>query len=223
VFADADLDRAADAIVSGITINSGQVCAAGSRVLIERAIYDRFMDRLVARISRLRVGAAADDLDLGPLVTRAHWRRVASMVDRARADGLSEAARGVIAESAPPGGYFQPPVLFGEVPPGHFMAQEEIFGPVLCATAFSDEADAVRLANSTAYGLAAGVWTRDGARQLRMAYAVRAGQVHINTYLAGRGVELPFGGVGKSGHGREKGMEALRSLTRAKTIVIEHG
>lgn len=223
VFADADLDRAAASITAGITINSGQVCAAGSRVLVERSIYEQFLKRLVERFSALRVGAASEDLDLGPLVTENHLRRVAKTIERAKVDGLSPAATGMISGSAPAGGYFQVPTLFRDIDPQHFMAQEEIFGPVLCATPFEDEGDAIRIANSTAYGLIAGVWTRDGSRQLRMAYAVRAGQVHVNTFLAGRGIELPFGGMGKSGHGREKGLEALRSLTRAKTIVIDHG
>jgi aldehyde dehydrogenase (NAD+) len=223
VFADADLDRAAASITAGITINSGQVCAAGSRVLIERSVYEPFLELLVERFSALRVGAASEDLDLGPLVTENHWRRVARTIERAKADGLTLAATGTVSPSAPAGGYFQVPTLFRDVDPQHYMAQDEIFGPVLCATPFEDEADAIRIANSTNYGLVAGVWTRDGSRQLRMAYAIRAGQVHVNTFLAGRGIELPFGGMGKSGHGREKGLEALHSLTRAKTIVIDHG
>ncbi len=114
-------------------------------------------------------------------------------------------------------------MLLRDVPSTHRLAQEEVFGPVLAAMPFDDEADAVRLANGTAFGLVAGVWTRDGARQMRMARAIRSGQVFINNYGAGGGVELPFGGVGASGHGREKGFEALYGFTTLKTIAIRHG
>jgi aldehyde dehydrogenase (NAD+) len=109
------------------------------------------------------------------------------------------------------------------VPPDHYLAQEEVFGPVLVAIPFADEADAVRIANGTAYGLVAGVWTRDGGRQLRVARRLRAGQVYVNGYGAGGGIELPFGGVKRSGHGREKGFEALYEFSQLKTIAIHHG
>jgi aldehyde dehydrogenase (NAD+) len=115
------------------------------------------------------------------------------------------------------------PTLLGDVPPDHEAAQKEIFGPVLSAIRFKDEAEAVRIANGTAYGLTAGVWTRDGGRQLRMAKALRTGQVFINNYGAGGGVELPFGGVKRSGFGREKGVEGMKELTVLKTVAIRHG
>ena len=131
-------------------------------------------------------------------------------------------AQGTIADDAPSDGFYVPPTLLRDVPAGHRLACEEVFGPVLSAMPFSDERDAVRLANGTDFGLVAGVWTRDGARQLRMARAIRAGQVFVNNYGAGGGVELPFGGVKHSGHGREKGFEALYGFTSLKTVVIRH-
>jgi aldehyde dehydrogenase (NAD+) len=114
-------------------------------------------------------------------------------------------------------------MLLADVPAGHRLAQDEVFGPILAAMPFDDEADAIRLANGTRFGLVAGVWTRDGGRQMRLARAIRSGQVFVNSYGAGGGVELPFGGVGASGHGREKGFEALYGFTQLKTVAITHG
>jgi len=116
-----------------------------------------------------------------------------------------------------------PPTLLRDVPQGNRLTCDEVFGPVLAAMPFADEAEAIRLANATDYGLVAGVWTRDGGRQLRLARAVQSGQVFVNNYGAGGGVELPFGGVKHSGHGREKGFEALYGFTALKTVVLRHG
>jgi aldehyde dehydrogenase (NAD+) len=132
-------------------------------------------------------------------------------------------AQGTVVPEAPDSGFYQAPTLLRDVPHMHRLAQEEVFGPVLAAMPFDDEMQAIRLANSTAFGLVAGVWTENGGRQMRMARAVRAGQVFINNYGAGGGVELPFGGVKSSGHGREKGFEALYGFTTLKTIAIRHG
>jgi aldehyde dehydrogenase (NAD+) len=132
-------------------------------------------------------------------------------------------AEGQIAQGVPNGGFYVTPTLFGKVPRGNRLEQEEVFGPVLAAFPFSDEADAIKLANSTEYGLVAAVWTKDGGRQQRVAKKVRAGQVFINGYGAGGGIELPFGGTGKSGHGREKGFAALEEFAVTKTIVHKHG
>lgn len=223
VFGDADLDEALPVLVGAIVQNAGQTCSAGSRVLIQQEIYDEVLERLAARFARLRAGPASADLDLGPLVSRRQLVRVQDFLSDADAGGLSFASQGTIVEDAPANGFYQAPVLLADVPADHRLAQEEIFGPVLVVTPFRDEAHAVALANGTPYGLVAGVWTRDGARQLRLARALRAGQVFVNNYGAGGGVELPFGGVKSSGHGREKGFEALYGFTRLKTVALRHG
>jgi aldehyde dehydrogenase (NAD+) len=223
VFADADLEAALPVLVNAIVQNAGQTCSAGSRVLVEAPVYRRVVGLLAERFAALRAGPGRDDLDLGPLVSRRQQQRVQDFVSGARSDGLEIAAQGAVVEHAPAGGFYQAPVLVADVPPAHRLAQEEVFGPVLAVTAFDDEAQAVAIANGTRYGLVAGVWTRDGARQLRLARQLRAGQVFVNNYGAGGGVELPFGGVGSSGYGREKGFEALYAFTAVKTVALRHG
>jgi aldehyde dehydrogenase (NAD+) len=163
------------------------------------------------------------NLDLGPLIRASQLERVKGFLDQAAADGIATVAHGRIADGVPAGGYYQAPTLLRDVPVQHRLAQEEVFGPVLAAMAFTDEDHAVQLANATEFGLVAGIWTRDGARQFRMAKRVRSGQVFINNYGAGGGVELPFGGVKSSGYGREKGFEALLGFTTLKTVAIQHG
>jgi aldehyde dehydrogenase (NAD+) len=148
---------------------------------------------------------------------------VQGFTERARADGIAVLAEAGIAEGVPAGGYYVAPALFGPVPRENQLACEEVFGPVLSVIPFEDEADAVRLANGTDYGLVAGIWSRDGGRQMRVAKKMRCGQVFVNGYGAGGGIELPFGGVKKSGHGREKGFEALREFSHTKTVVFKHG
>lgn len=220
VFGDGDLEKAAESITQGVIANSGQVCAAGTRLLVQDAVYERMLELLHDKFVRLKVGAPTDNVDLGPLINKKQLERVRGFIAGAESDHLTVAAEGALAQSAPPGGYYHRPMLLRDVDPKNVIAQEEIFGPVLIAMPFKTEEEAVRLANGTRYGLAAGIWTRDGARQLRMVSAIRAGQVYVNSFLVGPGVELPAGGSGKSGHGREKGMEALRGLTKTKTAMI---
>ncbi|HEV2673794.1 MAG TPA: aldehyde dehydrogenase family protein [Aliidongia sp.] len=222
VFDDADLAAALPVVVSAIIQNAGQTCSAGSRVLVQDGIYDRFVGALADRFAILQVGSSAQDLDVGPVINPKQQQRVDAYIERARADGLQILAQGRISPGAPAGGFYVKPTLIGDVPPDHALAQEEVFGPVLTVIRFRDEADALRIANGTPYGLVAGAWTRDGGRQLRLARALEAGQVFINNYGAGGGVELPFGGVKHSGHGREKGFEALFHFSTIKTVAIRH-
>jgi len=140
-----------------------------------------------------------------------------------KAPDLEQVGRGQIAAGAPASGFYVAPQLFAGVSPEHLLAQEEIFGPVQVVIPFDDEEEAVAIANGTSYGLVAAIWTKDGARQMRLAKQLRAGQVFVNNYGAGGGVELPFGGVGLSGHGREKGFEALYGFTTLKTVATLHG
>ena len=223
VFADADLDAVVPVVVNAIVQNAGQTCSAGSRLLVERAIYDDLLARIGESISRLRVGPALADLDVGPLIRQTQLQRVWDYLSQAQHDGIVMAAQGHVVDDAPQTGFYQAPTLLRDVPPTHRLAQEEIFGPVLAALPFDSEDEALRIANGTRFGLVAGLWTRDGARQMRLARKLRSGQVFINNYGAGGGVELPFGGVKSSGYGREKGFEALLGFTTLKTIAIRHG
>ncbi|MGN5536977.1 aldehyde dehydrogenase family protein [Alcaligenes sp. Lyrl_28] len=222
VFSDADLDAALPVIVNAIVQNAGQTCSAGSRVLIQRAIYSDFTERLAESFKALLTGAASDNLDCGPLISAQQQARVRSYLENLDEDGIVVLAKGKLDSKAPTGGFYQVPVLLDHVPVQHRLAQEEIFGPVLIAQPFGTEQEAVTLANGTPYSLVAGVWTRDGARQIRMARQLRAGQVFVNNYGAAGGVELPFGGTGQSGIGREKGFEALYALTSLKTVALRH-
>jgi aldehyde dehydrogenase (NAD+) len=223
VFDDADLERALPTLVNAIIQNGGQTCSAGSRLLIQRGIFNDVVAAVSERFRDLKAGHPDREPDLGPMINQAQQRRVQGYLDRAANEGLSVAASGGVASDAPEGGYYVPPTFFAPVAHDSILSQEEVFGPVLVATPFGDEAEAIQLANGTPYGLAAGVWTRDAMRSTRVGRAMRVGQVYVNCYGAGGGIELPFGGFGRSGHGREKGFEGLVEFTTTRTIVIAHG
>ena len=222
VFDDCDLDRAMPTLVGACMQNAGQTCSAASRVLVQRGIYEEVKRRMSEIYRGLVAGPAVDGCALGPLVSAKQKTIVSDYIALGKAE-LTVAAEGQIRADASENGHFVRATLFSEVPPDHRLAQEEIFGPVQVLMPFEDEAEALRLANGTPYGLVAGVWTRDGGRQMRMARKLNVGQVFLNNYGAGGGIELPFGGVGKSGHGREKGFEALLGFTRLKTVTAHHG
>lgn len=221
VFDDADLDAALPFLVNAGIQNAGQTCSASSRILVQRGVYSQVKERMADAYAQLSVGPAQDDLRVGPLISARQKEVVTGFL--AKGADLSIAAQGNIVDTAPKGGAYVRPTVFSDVPPDHVLAQQEIFGPVQVLIPFDTESEALTIANSTDYGLVASVWTRDGARQMRLAKRLNSGQVFINNYGAGGGVELPFGGVGKSGHGREKGFEALYGFSQLKTVAAFHG
>ncbi|NRB04038.1 MAG: aldehyde dehydrogenase family protein [Rhodobacteraceae bacterium] len=221
VFDDADLDAALPFLVNAGIQNAGQTCSASSRILVHESRYDEVVTAMSAKYRNLKAGPALRDLNVGPLVSQRQKEIVEGFI--AAGHDLEIAAQGEIVADAPSTGAYVAPTLFAKVSPDHSLAQDEIFGPVQVIIPFRDEDEAVAIANGTAFGLVASCWTKDGARQMRLARKLRAGQVFLNNYGAGGGVELPFGGTGLSGHGREKGFEALYGFTTLKTVAALHG
>ena len=213
VFADADLEKAAVSAPLAVFGNAGQDCCARSRILVERSAVEPFLEALEREVKALRVGDPLDDAtQMGPLISADHREKVASYVD----DGAPVAFRG----SAPDGpGYWFPPTVLSPVSNDDRAAREEIFGPVVAVIPFDDEADAIRIANDTVYGLSGSIWTRDGARALRVARALETGNISVNSNSSVR-VTTPFGGFKQSGIGRELGPFALEHYTELKNVFI---
>lgn len=222
VFADAELEDAANWAVRAIVQNAGQTCSAGARLLIEDKIFEQFTQMVKERLEKITLGPGMEDYDLGPIISKKQFERIEAMVARAIEDGATAVTGGEREQiKGCEAGYFYKPTLLTNVDPKAEIAQEEVFGPVVCAFSFKTEEEAIALANGTDYGLVTGVWTSDAKRAHRLAKKVRSGQVFINNYGAAGGVEMPFGGYKKSGFGREKGLEALQNYTQLKNIAVK--
>jgi aldehyde dehydrogenase (NAD+) len=220
IFEDADLSEAIAGSVRAFVANTGQACMAGTRLLVQRTIHDRVVEGLVGAVKALKIGPQPD-ATIGPLTTQAQYERVKAWLDAGAAEGARAVVGGeLVRDPAWGDGWFVPPTIYTGVRNDMRVAREEIFGPVLCVIPFDDEAEAIRVANDTDYGLAAGVWTQNISRAHRVAAAIEAGQVYVNAYPVG-GVETPFGGFKMSGYGREKGVEALHHYTQLKCVTIK--
>lgn len=217
VFKDADIDRAVEAAVWAFCKNTGQICSSGTRLFLERPIHDLFVDKLIHKVAQLQIGNPLDtSTDLGPLTSQPHRERVREYI----ALGTHEGATLAYTRSLPMAkGYFQAPVIFTHVHNHMRIAQEEIFGPVLCVMAFDREEEVLAAANATEYGLAAGVWTNDIHRGLKFCKAIQSGRVWINTYGEGD-VAMSTGGYKQSGYGKEFGMDAIKEYTQTKSVYI---
>ncbi len=222
IFADADLDQATDSALFGVFSLNGERCTAGSRILAERAVYHELLTRLASRAERIRVGDPADpSTEIGALVHPEHYARVLGYVQAGQDEGARLVAGGARPAHLPEGNYLAATV-FADVEPSMRIFREEIFGPVACVTPFGDEAEAVALANGTAYGLAAYIWTGDLARAHRVARAVEAGMTWVNSHNV-RDLRTPFGGVKASGLGREGGPHSLDFYTESRIVHIPLG
>ena len=223
VFADADMDQAVAGVAKAIFQNAGQTCSAGSRLLVERRAHDAFVDRLAAHTRAMKLGPGVDDPDMGPIISKRQLETIEEYVAIGQQEGARVSAGGRRPSAGGlPGGYFYEPTLLTGVTRGMRVAQEEIFGPVLAILPFDTVEEAAEIANDSEYGLVAGVWTRDINQAMALATRIKSGQVFVNTYGAGGGVEMPFGGYKKSGYGREKSLEALASYTQTKNVCIKY-
>jgi acyl-CoA reductase-like NAD-dependent aldehyde dehydrogenase len=222
IFEDANLERAAVGALAGIFGATGQTCVAGSRLLVQRSVHDRILQTLVERARAVRLGDPLDPAtDMGTAANEPQFRRILGFIERARAEGARVVAGGGAARG--PGlehGFFVEPTVFAEVHNEMEIAQQEVFGPVLAVIPFEDEEEGIRIANATPYGLAAGVWTENLSRAMRVSRALQAGQVWVNTYRA-LAVQTPFGGFKESGFGREKGKQALDEYLATKNVMID--
>lgn len=222
LFEDADLDTALSVLVGSIFKNAGQACSAGSRLLVQRTILERVVEELSTIANRLRVGRAIDSPDMGPVISEKQMNRILSYIEKGKEEGAELVCGGRrLIDNGLNRGFFVAPTIFNEVNPRSIIAQEEIFGPVLSIIPFSTEEEALEIANSTEFGLNASIWTQDIGRAMRFSKTVQAGQIFVNTYGVGGGVEMPVGGFKKSGFGREKGKEGLLAYTQVKNVCIK--
>ena len=223
VFADCDLDKAAAGVISGIFAATGQTCIAGSRLLVQNSIKEKFTQKVAELGATARKGnPMLADTNIGPVTTPTQYKKILDYIDIAKSEGARCILGGGPATSPDlPGGQFVEPTIFTDVTPSMRIAREEVFGPVLSIIGFEDEAEAIRLANDTIYGLAAGVWTENIGRAVRMSSALKAGTVWVNTYRA-VSYMMPFGGMKHSGIGRESGVEAIRGYLETKSTWISY-
>jgi aldehyde dehydrogenase (NAD+) len=220
IFADANLDHALEGTIKAIFSNAGQVCCAGSRLLLQQPIYDRFVDRLIQRVKRICLGPGWEDPDMGPLISAKHRDSVLAWIELGQQEGAELLVGGRVPRLVScPYGYYLEPTLLANVSNSSRIAQEEIFGPVLTILSFCTDEDAIQLANDTAYGLVAGVWTTNLDRAHIVARQIQAGQIYINDFFSGS-VATPFGGYKQSGFGRERGVEALTNYTQVKSVCM---
>ncbi|MDQ1129729.1 aldehyde dehydrogenase [Microbacterium sp. SORGH_AS_0888] len=219
VFPDADLDQAIPAMATGITLNTGQICAAGSRVVVLRSIHDEVVERLATQMQKITYGPWHQPVNMGPLINEKQHSRVLGYIEAGRKEGADLVTGGGAPQGGDYGnGFFVQPTLFDNVSPDMTIAQEEIFGPVLSVIAVDDEQEAVRVANGTDYGLVASVWTRDVGIAVRMSRALQAGQVGVNNALGAGVIGGPFGGYKNSGFGRTMGADSVLEWTQVKTV-----
>ncbi len=223
VFADADWNKAIEGVTRAIIQNAGQTCSAGSRLLIEESCKAEFLDRLRQKFESLQVGPGERDTDIGPILNEKQFKQIMARIDEAKQQGKIIAGGRAVNPEGGKGGFYIEPTIIDGLEPHCSVAQEEIFGPVLSVFTFKSAEEAINLANSTDYGLVAGVWTKDIDVAHNVAAKVKAGQVFINNYGAAGGIQMPFGGYKKSGIGREKGFVALRNYVEIKNIAVKYG
>lgn len=219
IFPDADLEAAAADVATGIFTNAGQVCSAADRAVVHESVVEDFLDRIIALAEEYELGPGHEGRDMGPVVSAEQLEKITNYIEVGQAEGATLVTGGAALDRD---GYFVEPTVFTDVAPDMRIAQEEIFGPVLAVSTFSDTDEAVRIANGTKYGLVAGVFTQDVDRALRLTQRIEAGNVYVNTWF-GDTNQTPFGGYKHSGIGREKGLAALDSYLRTKNVAIDIG